>query len=130
MGALLCLFISTLSVAAGGRSLPSGEDHPAVVEKIFSSPRGEVQFLVRQDGHLAFLRSEKGNLLGLREVRGPAQCDEWFISKKSGALPSGCNFVFHNETDGQLFSVLSSEMEEADLFQAVRGTMRGAFVAL
>ncbi len=128
MKALLLLLIAGNAFASGGRSLPTGENDPAVIEKIFSSPRGEVQFVTLQGGHSAFLRSAKGGLAGLKEVRGPSACDSWLISGKNEALPEGCDFWFHDEYDGALFSVRSEEMQEGSLFQAVRGTTRGAIV--
>lgn len=125
---LLALLGSTEVLASGGRSLPAGESDPAVVQKVFSSPRGEVQFVELKGGHSAFLRNTKGALAGLKEVRGPSACDEWLISAKDEKLPGGCDFYFHDDLDGSLYSVRTEEMEEGSLFLTVRG--RGAFVAL
>jgi hypothetical protein len=132
-GLLLWMAIASIPAYAwGGRSLPSGESDPAVVEKVFSSPRGEVQFVLMNGsgGHSAMLRNNKGAIALFKEVEGPAACDFWLISDKSEAVPRGCDFVFHDEAMGELYSVRSEEMEETTLFEAVRGTMRGAIVAL
>jgi hypothetical protein len=132
--AVLATLIYTLPVSAAttpGRSLPSGEDLPSVIERIFSSSEGEVQFVrMGLDGFTALFRNQKGNLMGLREIRGPGLCDEWLTSEKEEDLPRGCEFVFHDEHNAGLQVVHSEEMEEASLFQAVKGKLRGVNVAL
>lgn len=125
----LCL-AAPAAFASGARSLPTGAENPAVVEKIFTSPRGEVQFVSVAGGHSAFLRNTKGGLANLKEARGPSSCDEWLVSSKDAALPAGCDFYFHDEESGGLYSVRSEEMEEASLFQAVKGISRRGVVAL
>lgn len=115
--------------AKEGRYLPAGENTPAVVEKVFSSPRGEVHFLQVGDGHSALLRNAKGGIANLKEVNGAVACDEWFISAKAERIPSGCEFLFHDEEMGDLFSVRSEELDEGSLFLTVRGSIRGAIVA-
>ncbi len=126
--------MATLSVktveAKEGRYLPSGESTPAVIEKVFTSPRGEVHFVQVAGGHSALLRSNRGLVANLREVNGQVACDEWFISSKAERIPSGCEFLFHDEEMGEILSVRSEELEEGSLFQAVRGTIRSAIVSL
>lgn len=128
---VVLLLLNTLSFAAG-RSLPSGESDPAVVQKIFQSPRGEVHFVVREGfGHSAILRKESGALAELRETVGSVSCDEWLISEKSEQMPEACRFVFFDETSGQLIAVDAREMEEVSLFQSVKASIkRGALVTL
>lgn len=125
---LVLLLLSTLSFA--GRSLPSSD--PAVVEKIFQSPRGEVHFVVREGfGHSAFLRKESGGLAELRETNGASSCDLWLMSDKNESIPEACRFVFFDESSGQLIAVDAREMVEVSLFQSVKSTIqRGAIVAL
>jgi hypothetical protein len=141
MKALLWMAIAMASgfspeaLAVGGRSLPSGADQISVVEKVYMTPRGEVHFVEVRGGHSALLRNNLGNLASFKEVRGSSQCDAWLLSSKQDALPGGCDFVFHDELTGGLYSVRSEEMEEGSLFQAVRGAlngqaMGGAIVAL
>jgi hypothetical protein len=141
MKSLLWMAITLVSIqsaaahAVGGRSLPAGADQISTVEKVYSTPRGEVHFVEVQGGHSALLRNNKGNLASFKEVRGSSQCDAWLISSKSESVPGGCDFIFHDELTGGLYSVRSEEMEEGSLFQAVRGTlsgqaMGGAIVAL
>jgi len=122
--------ISSEVFASGARSLPAGANNPAVVEKVFASPRGEVQFVTLAGGHSAFLRNNKGHLASFKEVRGPSTCDEWLISSKSEPMPRGCDFYFHDEHSGGLYSVRSEEMEESSLFQSVQGVSRRAIVTL
>jgi hypothetical protein len=123
---------SAPAFAADGRSLPSGEETPTIIEKIYQSPRGEVQFVVGSEGHSAMLRTASGVLAGLREARGPALCEEWLISGKTHELPQGCDFHFYDEVRGVTLSVRSEEMEETHLFQNLKGAMRqmGRYVAL
>lgn len=114
-----------------GRSLPRGEDTPALIEKLYASREGEVQFVrMGADGYTALLRNQKGGLMGLREIRGPGLCDEWLTSDKDEELPRGCEFVFHDERNQNPRVVHSEELEETDLFQAVKGKLRGVNVAL
>jgi hypothetical protein len=109
--------------AIGGRSLPAGADQIATVEKVYQSPRGEVHFVEISGGHSVMLRNNKGDLASFKEVRGPSQCDAWLISNKSETIPGGCDFIFHDELMGGLYSVRSDEMEESSLFQVVRSTL-------
>jgi len=125
------LLLNSLSFAAG-RSLPSGESDPAIVQKIFQSSRGEVHFVVREGfGHSAFLRKESGGLAELRETNGSSTCDEWLMSNKSETVPEACRFVFFDETNGRLIAVDAREMVEVSLFQSVKASIkRGALVTL
>ncbi len=60
---------------AATRSIPKGEEHPSVIEKVFASPFGEVEFTHHAlTGHSAFLRNVRGHLLGYQYVLGPASC--------------------------------------------------------
>jgi hypothetical protein len=118
------------ALASGGRSLPAGAGDPAVIERVFSSPRGEVQFVSVAGGHSAFLRNNRGNLAPLKEVLGPADCEGWLASAKSEEAPRGCDFIFHDKIYGGLYSVRSEELEESSLFQAVGGTVRRGLVSL
>jgi len=126
----LSLLAVPAAFASGSRSLPAGVDHPAVVEKIFTSPRGEVQFITIAGGHSAYLRNNSGLLSGLKEINGPSVCDEWLISGKVDGVPRGCDFTFRDDTTGQLYSVRSEEMEEGSLFQVLKSTMRSPLVSL
>ncbi len=121
----MLLLTSTDVQASGGRWLPSGELSPSVVQKIYTSPRGEVQFTQSDQTHSAFLRTNTGALAGLQEVQGNLACQEWLLSNKEEALLPGCDFVFRDDNLGIYLSVRSEEMEEASLFQALHGTMRG-----
>jgi hypothetical protein len=130
---MLGIFLAMMAISAEakeGRYLPSGEENPAMVEKVFTSPRGEVHFLQISGGHSALLRNIRGGIANLKEVNGSVACDEWFISSKAESIPSGCEFLFHDEEMGGILSVRSDELEESSLFQAVRGSIRGAIVAL
>lgn len=109
--------------AIGGRSLPTGADRIATVEKVYQSPRGEVHFVEIAGGHSALLRNNKGHLASFKEVRGSSHCDAWLTSNKSEVIPGGCDFLFHDELMGGLYSVRSEEMEESSLFQVVRSTL-------
>ncbi len=131
----LAMLAATIAQASDGpppgRSLPRGEENPAFSEKLYASREGEVQFGRRgQDGYTALLRNQKGNLMGLREIRGPGLCDEWLTSEKEEEMPRGCEFVFHDERNQNPRVVHSEELEETSLFQAVKGKLRGANVAL
>ncbi len=119
-------WIGLPALASGGRALPAGEEYPAFIEKIYSTPVGEVEFTdAGPAGHAGFLRGASGALLAFVEVRGPTLCEEWLDSSKWTALPEGCEFVFFGEAEGRFLSVRSEEMEEASLFQAARGKLRG-----
>lgn len=123
--------LPSLALATPGRSLPRGEEHPAVLEKLYSTPIGEVQFTnAGAAGYGGFLRNARGMLVSFSEVRGPAACEAWFKSSKDDPVPGDCEFLFYDETDGRFLSVRSAEMEEASLFEAARGKLRGAYVAL
>jgi len=124
------ILVTPAAFASGSRSLPAGVEHPAVVEKIFTSPRGEVQFVAVAGGHSAYLRNNSGLLSSLKEITGPSVCEEWLISGKGEAVPRGCDFTFKDDSTGQLYSVRSEEMEEGSLFQVLKSTMRSPLVAL
>ena len=119
------LLISSPAMAAGGRSLPTGELSPQVVERVFESPAGEVQFTGGAGGPGAFLRSESGAVTALSDVKGPFACEQWMAEATTEAPPEGCEFFFANDGDERETSVRAGEMREGDLFGAVRGTMRG-----
>lgn len=121
------------AIAGGGRSLPVGEEHPAVIEKLYTSPVGEVEFTDRGPlGHSGFLRNNRGNLLAFAEVRGGAVCENWLAGPKDSDLPVRCEFVFFEMSSGRFLAVRSEEMEESNLFQAAHGKLRGwrSYVAL
>lgn len=133
MKALLALAIAVYTVPSlswsateATRSLPRGEDDPMVIDAVFSSPAGEVQFVAKRKevAHSAFLRDFKGSLLGLQAVEGPEHCGSWVISNKQEPLPEGCSFVFRDDFVDGSYSVRSEEMQEASLFQLVKGKMR------
>ncbi|HEY8280613.1 MAG TPA: hypothetical protein VIH99_13365 [Bdellovibrionota bacterium] len=118
-------FLPLLALAEPERHIPKGEEYPAYIEKLYSSPVGEVQFTEVGKGHSGFLRNSKGNLMSLQDVRGSSDCDDWFASTKWTPLPVGCEFVFYDEYDGRYQAVRSEEMEEATIFQTTHGKMRG-----
>jgi hypothetical protein len=122
---LVSLIIAPLALASAERSLPRGEEHPAVITKVYASPFGEVQFLEINGGSSAMLRDAKGDLGGLHEVQGSSKCDEWFVSDKESSIPAGCSFVFYNELEGKYLRVNSDEMSETNLFQMMSGALRG-----
>lgn len=107
------------------RGIPRGADRAELIESLYDSPFGEVQFTrIGRSEHSGFLRNARGYLIGFLEVRGPAFCGQWFQSEKTEALPSGCEFVFMDDTTGRMVAVRSDEMTETSLFQATRGKMR------
>jgi len=108
------------------RSLPKGEDDPMVIDALFSSPAGEVQFVSKrkEEAFSAFLRDFKGSLLALEAIEGPERCGRWVISDKQAPIPDGCSFVFRDDFVDGSYSVRSEEMQEASLFQVVKGKMR------
>lgn len=114
-----------------GRWLPSGEV-ASVIQHVYASPFGDLEFLLRGDTHSVLLRNVKGGLMEMTKIEGPVDCDQWFISEKSEPLPRGCEFQFYSKDDGSYTSVRSEEMEESSLFQAVSGSVRerGKNVAL
>jgi hypothetical protein len=114
--------------APSERHIPTGELHPQVIEKVYDSPRGEVQFTVVEGSvaeHSGYLRNVKGNLMGFTEVRGGGECEQWFLSSKEAQLPSGCEFLFYDNFDGRYMSIRSDEMEESSLFDVASGELRG-----
>ena len=131
-GFLALLPLLWTQAQAAERGLPRGEERPAVIEQLYTSPQGEVQFTKVGSGHSGFLRDARGYLIGFLEVRGPAACEHWFLSEKTEALPGGCEFVFLDEDGGRELGVRSDEMREADIFQATRGKLRDwrSYVAL
>lgn len=138
MKGLLAMVVTGAIVTAGSlkagaeptRGIPRGEEHPAVIEALFDSPLGEVQFtrigLDKALGHSGFLRNAKGNLMGFQRVDGPAFCQDWFTSDKAQPLPGNCEFSFYDDVEGRTLSVRSGEMMEASIFQTVKGKMRDA----
>ena len=116
--------VPLVATAEPSRTIPRGELNAHVIEKLFSSPVGEVEFTTYGMGRSGFLRNARGVLMGFSEVRGPWACEEYFQSEKTGLLPEGCEFVFYNAEDGRFLSVRSHEMQEATLFDAARGKLR------
>lgn len=118
----------TAASAEPTRGLPRGEEHPQVIEAIFDSPVGEVQFtrvgLNRTLGHSGFLRNSRGYLMGYQGVSGAPACGAWLTSDKTQPLPGDCEFSFYDDENGRTLSVRSGEMTEASLFQTIKGKMR------
>ncbi|MCO5142217.1 MAG: hypothetical protein M9962_03905 [Oligoflexia bacterium] len=129
---LLVVGVFFASEGWSNRGLPTGEESPQVIEKIYESPRGEVHFAKSKDSHLVLLRNPSGLLLELSEIKGPADCEGWILSKKNADLPRGCDFFFYDESNGTYLSVRSEEMSESSIFQSVRKTLResGRYVTL
>ena len=115
-----------------GRWLPSGEEQVSLIQRVYTTPRGDIEFLRRGESHSVLLRNVKGALLEMVNLTGPMACDEWFISSKENAVPADCEFVFYSENEGTYIGVRSSEMEESNLFRSVSGSVRerGKNVAL
>lgn len=123
----LVLLVAPTAHAEITRGIPRGEEKPAVIESIFDSPFGEVQFTrVGRDGYSGFLRNSRGYLIGFQEVRGHSGCTPWLMSDKAQPLPGGCEFVFVDEHTGRATAVRSDEMTEATIFQLPRGKLRDA----
>lgn len=114
------------ALAAPERHIPRGELYPQVIEKVYDSPRGEVQFTVieKSNQHSGFLRNNKGNLMGFTEVRGGQNCEEWFLSTKGESVPRGCEFLFYDNVDGRYMSIRSEELQESDIFGMASGTIQ------
>lgn len=135
MSRTIILAIAFLPLAAHAgpeRSLPRGEEVPAVVERIYSSSTGELQLVSLGDNRSAFLRDrESGSLASFVGLTGPDECEQWFVGQDE-ALPRGCELRFFDEALGRRVSVRSEELEESSLFQSVRGSIRerGKYVAL
>lgn len=119
----LAILPSLACAEEAGRWLPKGEI-PQVIERVYSSPAGDLEFLKQGEKRSAFLRSARGSLASFERLSGGPACEAWFLSDKSSALPRGCEFQFSGA------SVRSEEMEESNLFQAVSGSVRGKNVAL
>jgi hypothetical protein len=113
--------ISVPALAGQGRDASAGRALPKVmdawmVEKTFTAPGGEVQFLANRTGHTIFFRTDGGSLLTLNETRGPRDCDEYLVKEKDGErLPAGCEFVVRDDFDGRTLTVRSEEMREGGL---------------
>jgi len=113
MRAILALALLWSASAYAERKIPTGEQVPHVIERIYDSQVGEIQFTsVGVDGHSGFLRKPSGYLIGFHRVHGPAFCQSWFLSEKTSELPANCEFVFFDEHKGEYHSVRSAEMEE------------------
>ena len=131
VGAILAAMLPGLACASGERHIPRGELNPQIIEKVFDSPVGEIEFTAIMGvaagavGHSGFLRNVRGSLMGFSEVRGAQECETWFMSGKTEAVPRSCEFFFYDESDGRTLSVRSDELEETTLFQVARGTLRG-----
>jgi hypothetical protein len=130
VGAFLVAALPNLANAAPSeRHIPRGELQPQVIEKVYDSPRGEVQFTVIEGmqpaGHSGYLRNVKGNLMGFTEVRGGGECEKWFLSSKEEELPRGCEFLFYDNFDGRYMAIRSDEMEESSLFEVASEELRG-----
>jgi hypothetical protein len=114
------------SAAPTGRHIPTGELNPQVIEKVFDSPRGEVQFTVeeRTRVHGGYLRNVKGHLMAFTEVRGGGECEEWFSGTKGDAVPRGCEFLFYDNADGRSMLVKGEELRESDIFGMASGEIQ------
>lgn len=119
------VFVPALAQAdIAGRWLPRGEE-ASVIQHVYASPFGDLEFLLRGEAHSVLLRNIKGGLMEMTKIEGPVECDQWFISEKTEPLPRGCEFQFYSKDNGSYTSVRSEEMEESSLFQAVSGSVRG-----
>jgi hypothetical protein len=129
---LALLSVPAFAGVEAGRGLPAGEDQIAVIEKVYKSPFGDLEFTRTGESHSVLLRNVRGGLLEMTRINGAMECDEWFISDKSEEIPRGCEFQFYSLDEGTMMNVRSDEMEESNLFQAVSGSVRerGKNVAL
>jgi len=128
---LAVLFLVSTNGFAG-RSLPQTMDAWAV-EKVFTAPGGEVQFLANRTGHTIYFRTDGGTILNLSETRGPRDCDEYLAKEKDGErLPAGCEFVLREDAGTRVVTVRSEEMKEGGLiFRASNEAgEKAAYVAL
>jgi hypothetical protein len=127
LAATLVAMLPGVSRGAPERRIPRGELSPQVIEKVYDSPRGEVQFTVIEAtaSHSGFLRNNKGNLMGFTEVRGGRECEQWFLSAKTEPVPRGCEFLFYDNFEGRYMSIRSDEMEENSIFDVASGELRG-----
>ena len=110
---LACLGSSNAALAAAGRSLPKVMT-ALVVEKTFSAPGGELQFLVGGEGHTIYYRTAENALYGHQETHGPRDCDEYVArdDKEGERLPAGCEFVLKDFSDDKIITVRSEELRE------------------
>ncbi|MGZ3695756.1 MAG: hypothetical protein ACXWQO_16775, partial [Bdellovibrionota bacterium] len=100
------------------------KEKPSIIEHVYKSPVGDLEFLKTGESHSVLLRNVKGALTEMTHINGPMECDSWFISDKAEVVPRGCEFQFYSKDDGTFVQVKSEEMEESSLFQAVSGSVR------
>jgi hypothetical protein len=128
--------ISCLAANAGeGRSLPVGEESPAIITSVYTAPEGEVQFLEsRFKDPTAVVRVDSGKICHFKSIDGPAACENWFFSSGKTSVPVGCILTFEsNLTTGDSscsVRIESEKLKEASLFQAVSRLVRSPSVAL
>jgi len=117
---------SGIALSAPERHIPRGELTPEVIEKVFDSPRGELQFTVvaKTKARSGYLRNVKGRLLGITEVRGGGGCEAWYASSKSEMPPRSCEFLFYDDAKGLYLSVRADEMQESDIFGLASGEIQ------
>lgn len=130
---LVLVVASLISGNALAARSPAVKIDAWVVEKTFTAPGGEVQFLANRTGHTIFFRTNGGSLLTLNETRGPRDCDDYLGKEKDGErLPAGCEFVVRDDFDGRILTVRSEEMSEGGLFTKVstKAGEKAAYVTL
>jgi hypothetical protein len=113
---LMLVFTINLALSApAGRHLPSAEK-ALVVERVFSSPVGEVEFTSSPDKKVVFLRTSEGALCPMTQLDGEENCQR-FAGLETKELPNArCVFHFKNETRACQHQVFSYELREIDLF--------------
>ena len=132
LAASLCLaavLVGQTAQAEAVRGLPTGEESPFAVERVFTSPQGELQLIKNKEGRSAMFRSPSGDTRRLTGIRGPAVCDAWISTGMASPGPNDCQFTF--SVGGEEVVIESQDLEESNLFQVVRSTLgSGKYVAL
>ena len=119
LAAILMLFftINLALSAPGGRSLPSAEA-ALVIERVFTTPVGEVEFTRGGSRKVIFLRTSEGALCPMNLVEGEESCSR-FASLETKELPdTRCVFHFKSKDRACQHQVYSYELRETDLFGA------------
>lgn len=114
----LALTVNLAFAASGGRSLPESEA-PLIVQKIFTTPVGEVQFVGNQSKNSVFLRTKEGVVCEVERIEGEPACQN-FADSKGAAADIRCIFSFEKGGAACQHRIFTYEFQESDLFRVVR----------
>src|SRR3989344_683261 len=106
-----------------GRALPAIAA-PLVIQKVYASPVGELQFVASADRSTVFLRTAEGAICEMDSVEGEDACRHFTNVRERDVANVRCIFLFEKGPAACRHRIYSYELQESDLFRVVKSATR------